>query len=356
VLLVENEEDDAELMIEQLRRAGLEPSWRRVDTREGMREALKESSWDIILCDYVMPHFSGADALEMLKESGLDVPFIIVSGQIGEELAVHSLKLGAQDFFRKDRLKLLGAAVERELREVEIRRERNTTKVALEKAESERALLLESIKEYAIFTISPEGTLASWNPGVERVKGYTSEEFIGRPFSMLFPQEDIARGLPQSELREAAARGRFEGEGWRVRKDGSRFWAEISLTPIFNARGELHGYTKVTRDSSERKRFIEELRAAVRVRDEFLQIAAHELRTPLTTLKLQLQGMAPQVAAASQGRPEVERLPRRFDTVSRQVDRLSRLIETLLDHLGAAGPASGELRPRGACPGGGLPL
>lgn len=331
VLVVENQEDDAELNIEQLRRAGLEPTWHRVDTAEDMRRALKEQSWDIILSDYVMPRFSGADALKLLKETGLDVPFIIVSGRIGEEVAVHSLKLGAQDFFRKDRLMLLGAAVERELREAEVRRERNQTREALQKSESERALLLDSIKDYAIFTINPEGTLTSWNPGVERLKGYKAEEFIGKRFTMLFPPEDRAQGQPEAELREAKAKGRFEGEGWRLRKDGSLFWAEVSLTPIVNGRGELLGYTKVTRDSTERKRLIEELRDAVRLRDEFLIIASHELRTPLTTLKLQLQGMAPLITAAATGTPAVERLPRKFEAVSRQVNRLSKLIESLLD-------------------------
>lgn len=331
VLVVENQEDDAELVIEELRRGGFEPTWGRVDTAEDMQRALREQPWDIVLSDYVMPRFSGENALAVLKETGLDLPFIIVSGSIGEEVAVHSLKLGAQDFFRKDRLKLLGPAVERELREAEVRRERNQVREALRKAESERALLLDSIKEYAIFTISPEGTLTSWNPGVERVKGYKAEEFIGRPFTMLFPPEDVAQGRPEAELREAVARGRFEGEGWRLRKDGKLFWAEFSLTSIFNAGGKLHGFTKVTRDSSERKHFIEELRAAVRMRDEFLVIASHELRTPLTALKLQLQGAAPLVTAASRAAPEAEQLPRKFAAVSRHVDRLSNLIESLLD-------------------------
>jgi PAS domain S-box-containing protein len=331
VLVVENQEDDAELVIEELWRSDFEPTWIRVDTAEDMRKALREQPWDIILSDYVMPRFSGEAALKLLKETGLDVPFIIVSGSIGEEVAVHSLKLGAQDFFRKDRLKLLGPAVERELREARVRRERNQAQEALQKAENERALLLNNIRDYAIFTISPEGTLTSWNPGVERVKGYTAEEFIGHSFTMLFPPEAVAQGLPQAELREAAARGRYEGEGWRLRKDGKLFWAEVSITPIFTASGELRGFTKVTRDNTERKHLVEELRAAVRMRDEFLVIASHELRTPLTALKLQLQGTAPLVSSAARAAPEAALLPRKFDALSRHVDRLSKLIENLLD-------------------------
>lgn len=331
VLMVENQEDEAELIREQLRRDGFDLIWRRVETAEDMREALKSQAWDVILCDYVMPHFSGADALKLLNETGLELPFIIVSGRIGEEVAVHSIKLGAQDFFRKDRLKLLGLAVERAMRESEARRESHRTKAALQESENERALLLGSIKEYAIFTIGLDGRMTSWNPGVERVKGYKAEEFIGRPFSMLFPPEAVAQGLPEAELRQAVAQGRFEGEGLRVRKDGSRFWAEVSLTPMFNTRGELHGYTKVTRDISERKRLIEELRAAVRLRDEFLSIASHELKTPLTALMLQLQGMESLVSRIAGVTPEVAKLPRKLQLVIRQAGRLSKLIENLLD-------------------------
>jgi PAS domain S-box-containing protein len=331
VLMVENQEDDAELVIEELRRGGFEPSWRRVETAEAMRKALREQPWDIILSDYIMPRFSGEDALKLLKETRPELPFFIVSGSIGEEVAVHSMKLGAQDFFRKDRLKLLGPAVARELREAEIRRERNLTRAALQEAENQRALIFDSIKDYAIFTLDVEGTITSWNPGVERVKGYKAEEFIGRPFSMLFPPEELARGRPEEELRQAATQGRFEDEGWRVRKDGSRFWAEVSLTPLFDARGNLRGYTKVTRDRSELKRLVEELRAAIRLRDEFLTIASHELKTPLTSLKLQLQGMTLLVTRMAGATPEVARLSHKLQLCNRQIDRMSGLVEHLLD-------------------------
>lgn len=331
VLLVENEEDDAELILEQLRRAEFEPTWRRVDTAEDLREALHARAWDVILCDYVMPRFSGADALALLKETGLDVPFIIVSGRVGEDVAVHSLKLGAQDFFRKDRLKLLGPAVWRELREAAHRREGLRTKVALAAAEHERALFLASIKEYALFTLNPRGVISSWNPGVERVLGYASEEFIGQPHAMLFPPEDVDQGLPEAELRQAMARGGAELEGWRVRKEGSRFWAEAALTPLFDSHGTLMGYSKVMHDITERKQLIEELRAAVRVREQFLTIASHELKTPLTALQLQLQSMAPLAHEASRVSSSGEKLTRKLQSVSRQVSRLSTLIESLLD-------------------------
>jgi len=331
VLVVENHEDDAELMVEQLRKQGFEPEWQRVERADDMRQALEKRPWDIVLSDYVMPRFSGADALIVLKETGLDLPFIIVSGSIGEEVAVQAMKMGAQDFFRKDRMTLLPAAVQRELKEAEVRRERSRAVTALHESESERALVLNSIKDYAIFTIDLAARIQSWNPGVERVKGYRADEFIGMPFSRLFPPEEVASGQPQEEMRQARTQGRYEGEGWRLRKDGSRFWAEVSLTPMLSPRGELRGYTKVTRDISEKKRLIEELRSAVRLRDQFLSIAAHELRTPLTSLKLQLQSLAPLVERVAAPASEPERMTGKLAAIARQVDRLARLIESLLD-------------------------
>jgi PAS domain S-box-containing protein len=331
VLVVENHEDDAELMVEQLRKEGFEPEWQRVERADDMRQALEKRPWDIVLSDYVMPRFSGADALNVLKETGLDLPFIIVSGSIGEEVAVQAMKMGAQDFFRKDRMTLLPAAVQRELKEAEVRRERSRAVTALHESESERALVLNSIKDYAIYTMDLDARIQTWNPGVERVKGYRADEFIGMHFSRLFLPEDVARGLPEEEMRQARTQGRYEGEGWRLRKDGSHFWAEVSLTPMLSPRGELRGYTKVTRDISEQKRLIEELRSAVRLRDQFLSIAAHELRTPLTSVKLHLQSLAPLVARGASSTPDAERVTGKLAAITRQVDRLARLIESLLE-------------------------
>lgn len=125
--------------------------------------------------------------------------------------------------------------------------------------EEQYRLLLDSIKDYAIILLDPKGQIISWNPGVERIKGYRPEEIIGKHFSIFYLPEDIERGKPTQELEKAAAEGRFEDEGWRVRKDGSRFWANVIITPLLDKRGALRGYAKVTRDLTERKRMEEEL-------------------------------------------------------------------------------------------------
>jgi formate hydrogenlyase transcriptional activator len=119
--------------------------------------------------------------------------------------------------------------------------------------------LVAGVKDYAIFVLDPEGRVSTWNTGAERIKGYTAEEIVGQHFSRFYPQEDVAQGKPDRELKTAAAEGRFEEEGWRVRKDGCRFWANVVITAIRDEKGDLLGFSKVTRDFTERKRAEEAL-------------------------------------------------------------------------------------------------
>jgi PAS domain S-box-containing protein len=123
----------------------------------------------------------------------------------------------------------------------------------LENGEERLRLLLESIKDYSILMLDPDGLVATWNKGAERITGYRSEEIVGRHFSHFYPQADVAQGKPEHELAVAAAEGRCEDEGWRARKDGTQFWAEVIITPIYGDDGKLGGFSKVTRDVSGRR-------------------------------------------------------------------------------------------------------
>jgi PAS domain S-box-containing protein len=153
-------------------------------------------------------------------------------------------------------------------------------------------LLVESVRDYAIFALDASGYIVSWNLGAERIKRYTPEEIIGKHFSVFYPDE--LRHMPPRELEIAAAEGRFEDEAWRLRKDGSRFWASVVLTALRDERGDLVGFAKVTRDLTERRaqeeRTIEHVRrlaqadAANLAKNDFLAAMSHELRTPLNAI------------------------------------------------------------------------
>ena len=156
------------------------------------------------------------------------------------------------------------------------------------------SLLVESVRDYAIFALDATGHVLTWNVGAERIKGYRASEIIGRHFSTFYPENDLADGKPAMELRVATAEGRFEEEGWRVRKDGTRFWANVVITALRDQTGQLVGFAKVTRDLTERleaqRRAIEAASlvaasdAANRAKSEFLATMSHELRTPLNAI------------------------------------------------------------------------
>jgi PAS domain S-box-containing protein len=155
-------------------------------------------------------------------------------------------------------------------------------------------LMVESVRDYAIFILDPNGYIASWNRGAQRIKGYTADEIIGRHFSVFYPAEDISARKPEWELEVAARDGRFEDEGIRVRKDGTTFWANVILTAVRDDDGTLVGFAKVTRDLTERRaneqraiadaRRVAAAETANVAKSEFLTAMSHELRTPLNAI------------------------------------------------------------------------
>ncbi|HEY3536077.1 MAG TPA: ATP-binding protein [Trinickia sp.] len=198
---------------------------------------------------------------------------------------------------------------------------------ALEAPFEERfRILIESVQDYAIFMLDADGYVISWNPGAQKIKGYAADEIIGRHFSTFYPPEDVACGKPAAELAAAAADGSVEDEGWRVRKDGSMFWANVVITAVYkNEDGvrKLCGYAKVTRDMTERKR-LRDLEAASQHMNEFLATLAHELRNPLApvTNALSVMMLEPLISPT---------LRQCRDLIDRQIAHLTRLVDDLLD-------------------------
>ncbi|MGA1238161.1 MAG: PAS domain S-box protein, partial [Limisphaerales bacterium] len=184
VLIVEDSEFDARILVNTLRQGGYDPTFQRVETAESMREALASGGWEIILSDYNLPVFSAPEALRILQDTGLDLPFVIISGGIGEDIAVAAMKAGAHDYLMKGNLARLIPAVEREMREAATRRSGRDAEEALRDSEERNRLLWEHSTD-AVVMMDLEGLIRFANPAVERVFGYDSGEVVERDFREL---------------------------------------------------------------------------------------------------------------------------------------------------------------------------
>jgi two-component system sensor histidine kinase VicK len=419
ILLLENSPADAELCIHELQRAGLDFHHEIAQDLEEFRSMVHDGSFDLVISDYNLGGATGVEAFEHLKSLQNPLPFILITGAIGDEVAVECMKRGISDYVLKDRLARLPVAIRRTMAEEELRKERvEAEKLLIERERRFRALmehstdgivllnrdgeiaftshaqagvlgysasdvvaksifelmhpddtpqasaqleqllnspgisvtahlrfrakegywrwleciainllsepsvggivvnyrdisdrkrseeeirrlndelesrveertaqleaanqelqieiaerrkaekilresqerfrlLVDGVKDYAIYMLSPEGRVASWNTGAERIYGYRAAEIIGRDFSCFYSEEDLKAGLPQRNAKLAAETGRLETEGWRIRKDGSLFWANVVMTALYDPAGKLRGFSKVTRDITERRR------------------------------------------------------------------------------------------------------
>jgi len=251
ILLVEDSPDDADLLLWHLRKSGIESEWERVDSAVAMSEALDRMTWDIVIADYIMPGFSGLAALKVLRDKGIDIPFIIVSGKMGEDTAVEAMKAGAHDYLIKDSLARLAPAIRRELREAEARCERL-------RAEQELKTLKHAIETIPIgVTIADRhGRIIFTNKAEADMHGYDVCELIGKDVRIFAPPE---RWHPWGkEVIGEFVSARRETEN--IRKDGTRFPAYLVSSVVFGDDGDPVAVITACEDITERKEAEEKLR------------------------------------------------------------------------------------------------
>jgi two-component system, cell cycle sensor histidine kinase and response regulator CckA len=271
ILIVEGSENYARLLLRELRNNGCQPSHARVDTPEAMREALETGNWDVILSGCVMPGFSGIAALKILKESGLDLPFIIVTGKIGQETAVQLMKAGAHDYVMKRDLARLAPAIKREMQESAERRRQRETEDALRESERRYRLLLESVTDYIYTTLMEDGrpVSTSHGPGCVAVTGYTPEEYAADSglWLQMVHEEERAAVVAQADL-VLAGKAPPSLEHRIVHKDGLVRWIRNTQVPRYNREGLLIACDGIVADITGRKKAEEEIR---KVKEEWEQ-------------------------------------------------------------------------------------
>src|SRR5438477_1009449 len=292
ILLVEDDPGVARLEQLRLERAGYAVTT-AATAEEGLRRVADGRVELIVLDQQLTSGTSGLEFFRQVKAAGYSVPAILVTGMQEESLLVEALRAGVRDFVPKTQhfLNHLEPIVTRVLDQVRTERElaesrivaraseerrrelereiaqRKRVEQALREAEEYLRLMVESVKDFALFTVDPQGRIVSWNPGAEQLFGYAEREILGQNTALLYIPEDRAAGVPEQELATAAAKGTSADERWHLRQDGSRFFASGVLNPIFDEENRLRGFTKIARDITERKQAEEAVReAAVRLK------------------------------------------------------------------------------------------
>jgi PAS domain S-box-containing protein len=326
LLLIEDDDNDLQLLLLRLSEDGYKPEYECVNTAGTMAEALeRRQDWDIVISDYSLPTFSAPLALTVLQQTGLDIPFIIISGTIGEERAVATMRAGARDFILKHDLRRLAPIIERELREARVRFMRRKTEQALKGAELRYRQIVNTAQE-GIWVLDAEDQTTFVNKYMARMLGYAEHEMIGRRLAEFLDDSTVAPNqgfIGQTELK---FRNRNGGAVWGLVSSSQMVREDQSYGGML---GMVTDVTDRKRAEEEREQMVQELKETVRVRDEFLSVASHELRTPITTLKLHVQTA---LLMRERGQETISpALSSKLDGINRQLNRITELIDNLLD-------------------------
>jgi PAS domain S-box-containing protein len=298
ILTVEDSESDAALNIRELVKAGYQVDYTLVDDSAQMKEALSRESFDVVFSDHNMPQFSSEGALNVLKESKKDIPFIIISGAIGEEIAVRMMKAGAQDYVMKNNLTRLAPVVERELKDAEARKKQKKSEEKLRESEERFSQVVEIAGEM-IWEIGPDTLFLYVNPVSELVTGFKPEEMIGR-MKLL----DLISEKERAEFKDVLFKSYVNNLNIKrqtlscAHKNGNEIILEINSKPVIDNQSQFIGYRGTCTDITERKIMEaridelyrqekvhrEKLQEEAKVKNIFIDVLAHELRNSLTSL------------------------------------------------------------------------
>lgn len=253
LLMVEDNPHDAELILRRLHKDGWDVEAKQTENQPQFIDLIEQEDFDIILADYELKYWNGLDVLRLLHKAGKDIPLILITGMMGEEVAVECIHQGAADYVLKDSLSRLSFAIRRACKERRLSREKRRMDSELRASEERFRFLVDGVKDYAIYFLDPAGLVVSWNAGAERIIGYDADDILGRSQDTFYSAEDRQHELPAALLETARGEGRAEHEGWCVRRDGSQFWAHLVISRVVDEAGQLRGFSNVTHDITERR-------------------------------------------------------------------------------------------------------
>ncbi|MDQ8021471.1 MAG: response regulator [Moraxellaceae bacterium] len=338
ILLLEDSAFDVDLITETLKSYRPDVVVNHVSSEQGFLAALRMQRYDAILSDFEIPGFGGAQALEIVRHSGIDTPFIFVSGVIGEDNAVELMKMGATDYVSKSRLARLPLVLDRALKESSTRVGRADAERKLREADAAYGRLVESLTDYAVILLSDEGRIEGWNAGAQAIFGYARDAVLGQPLELLMSSIDVAsRGL-QRDLAAARKLGRLPTARWMVKRDNATIWVVGALATLPSEQGDPHGFFCIMRDTTaeyvaeenmrnarmQAEAARDEAQRAIQARDRFIAVLSHELRTPLSSISF-----------AAHLLEKVATVPDKYEhllpMVRRNIATEARLIDDLLD-------------------------
>jgi diguanylate cyclase (GGDEF)-like protein/PAS domain S-box-containing protein len=264
VLVVEDSEDDAKLALRALRRGGFDPTSRRVQAAADLETALVEERWDAVISDFKMPGFTGMDALRIFRSTGLDIPFILISGTIGEETAVDAMKAGASDYLMKKSLARLAPVLERELKETQMRAAHRRAQAALTDSEKRFRQMAENIRDVFFLVDADSNRLLYISPAYEEIWGRSCESLYANPESYTDAIHPDDRASTYEKYKKGMSARKFELEYRIVRPDGSIRWIEMRGFPVRDDAGKIVRIAGVAEDITERMQAAQELRESER--------------------------------------------------------------------------------------------